>query len=562
MTQIKENYSLKGMFRFGVFAAFALCLFFSVFYWFMNKLEQKIVFDAVSFNKNWSVLIDDRKYINIDLTDFSFPVVSTGTTIELENVLPQFNVPNPVLRIYTLYCTVELYLNDELVYTYGQELLKKSKNVGCGAHVTSLENYKQGDRVKIILNVTEKRSFTSFQPAWIESAEKTFGNMLSGRLFLIFIAVFLVVLGLVSSFVILFFVFFNKPIAKILALSQSLLWLGIFELYTNRCMVIFFSNYSLNSWMEHVSLYCTNFAVLALFYTVITRRKIEKQIVLCLIYIFAVYCALILLLDYSGVMHLPATRNVQFVLLGIEIIFALYISIRNIRLQFWQERLPSIGFLLMLFFFIVDIVRYPVQKYLMLNLAVMQGSPVSFGLLIFLTVMVSSYLLNIRPESGKKAMQALNEKHLRLDYQTGFLNSFAINEYLKSLDENERGEFSILMLQLVPAGRETPDLLSLDVSDILVAFSNHIKENLNGRAEIGYFGNAEFCAISQDLRKEDIHRLLITLDEQLFTEIQKHPRFQYTLAHGLVFRSEVEHLTYLLPLAKERLRSHKDSLHG
>ena len=560
MTRIKDSYSSQKLLRYGIMSALAFCIFFSIFYWSMRSLEQTVVFDAQSFNKGWSVSIDNNHFDDVDISDFSFPVVSTGTVITLENKLPFFNMQNPVLRIYTLYCTADIYLNGRLVYVYGHELVMQSKNVGCGAHITSLNDFSEGTPVKIVLNVTEPRSFTSLQPVWIESAEKTFSNMLSGKLFMMFSSIFLFVLGLITSIVSLVFLVLEKKVMRIFSLSQALMWLGLFELYTNRCMVVFFSNYSINSWMEHVTLYCTNFAVLALFYMLITRKRYEKIVVICIIYAFAIYCALILLLDFSGIMHLPTTRFIQFSFLGVEIAFCIFVCIKNVMMLIWHERLPSIAFLFMLFFISVDIVRYPIQKYLSLNMYVMQGSPISFGVLVFVTIMIASFLFQIRPDSEKRAIEQVEDEQLRLDYQTGFLNSFAINEELKELDLRNDVDFSVIMLTFSSAGRETPDLFSLESAEVLDSFINCIRKVFSEKAKIAYIGESEFCIVATELRKEDIHRMLINLDELLFAEIQKHPRYQYTMASGSALRSEVEFTSNLLSLAKERMHSQKEGL--
>ena len=54
--------------------------------------------------------------------------------------------------------------------------------------------------------------------------------------------------------------------------------------------------------------------------------------------------------------------------------------------------------------------------------------------------------------------------------------------------------------------------------------------------------------------------MLINLDELLFAEIQKLPRYQYTMSSGSALRSEVEFPSNLLSLAKERMHSQKEGL--
>ena len=558
MALLKDTLSNQKLLRYGVLSAFALCIFFSIFYWVIRELERSIVFNAESFNSGWTLTIDDRRFDNVDLSDFSFPVVSTGTKVVLENKLPEITVENPVLRMYTSYCTVDARINDKIVYRYGQEYVPISRNVGSGMHIISLYGCTPGTDIKIILNVTEPRSFTSFQPVWIEDARKSFSNMLSGRLFMMFCSVFLVLTGLVGTIVVLIFIAFEKGVAKILPLSMFLLCLGLYELYANKCVNAFYHNYSINTWVEYFMLYCTNFSVLAVFYKFIARTKIIQRIVLGLIYGFAIFCSIALLLDFSGIMHLPSFRSIQFVFLGAEILLCIFVSIRNVLVLVWRERLPTIGFLFMLLFMIVDIVRYPIQKYFSLNLQVMQGSPLSFGVLVFVTIMIAHFLFQIRPDSEKMAVELIKDEQLRLDYQTGLLNAFAINEYLKNIETANDVDFSAIMLTFTSAGRDTPDLFSIEGSEVLSAFIGCIKKIFCEKAKIAYLGDEEFCIIAPNLRKEDIHRMMVNLDELLFTEIQKHPRYQYSMSSGSALRSEVEYVSNLLPLAKERMLSQKE----
>ena len=558
MMLIKDTFSNQKLLRYGVLSAFALCLFFSIFYWIMRELERSIVFNAESFNTGWTVTIDDRRFDNVDLSDFSFSVVSKGTQIVLENKLPEITVENPVFRMYTAYCTVDARINNKIVYRYGQEYVPISRNVGSGMHIISLYGCSPGTDIKIILNVTEPRSFTSFQPVWIEDARKSFSNMLSGRLFMMFCSLFLVLTGLIGTIVVFIFLFFEKGVAKILPLSMFLMCLGLYELYANKCVNAFFHNYSINSWVEYFMLYCTNFAVLSVFYRFIARTKIEQRIVLGLIYAFAIYCSIALLLDFSGIMHLPSLRSIQFAFLGVEVIFSLYVSIKNLLVLVWRERLPTVGFLFMLFFIVVDIVRYPIQKYFSLNLQVMQGSPLSFGVLVFVTIMIAHFLFQIKPDSEKKAVDQIKNEQMRIDYQTGLLNSFAINEYMKNIEMANDVDFSVIMLTFSPAGRDTPGLFSLEGCEVLSSFTGCLKKVFCEKAKIGYMGDEEFCIVALNLRKEDIHRMLVNLDELLFAEIQKHPRYQYSMASGSVLRSEVEYVSNLLPLAKERMLAQKE----
>ena len=114
------------------------------------------------------------------------------------------------------------------------------------------------------------------------------------------------------------------------------------------------------------------------------------------------------------------------------------------------------------------------------------------------------------------------------------------------------------MLTFTSAGKDTPDLFSLDGCEVLSAFTGCIKKIFFERAKIAYLGDEEFCIIAPNLRKEDIHRMMVNLDELLFTEIQKHPRYQYSMSSGSALRSEVEYVSNLLPLAKERMLSQKE----
>lgn len=95
-----------------------------------DSYDKKYIMDT-----GWTVQFDDRTFVNVTLSSFDFPQsIDRGDKVVLYNVLPKstdFNLP--VLKLQTYSSVINVYLNGDRVYSYGEDIYS---NNGFGETVT------------------------------------------------------------------------------------------------------------------------------------------------------------------------------------------------------------------------------------------------------------------------------------------------------------------------------------------------------------------------------------------------------------------------------------------
>lgn len=61
-----------------------------------------------------------------------FPLADRGDTFELETILPDRSIANPILVFFSVHSTITVELDGEEIYHYGQEFYEAGKLTGYG----------------------------------------------------------------------------------------------------------------------------------------------------------------------------------------------------------------------------------------------------------------------------------------------------------------------------------------------------------------------------------------------------------------------------------------------
>lgn len=370
---------------------------------FSMRSAERLSDESLFMNTGWTVTVHGEQYKNADISTLMFPVTSTGDQVIMENVLPETDAENPVLRVYEWYSTIDVELGGKLVYTWGHDLFDAHKSTGCGWHFVETGDYPAGTPVKVTLTVTEPRSFSSLKPVYFGDASNSYSSYLIGKIFIFSCSLFFVMLGLTGFVASIFLVFLKKKWRDLLIISMCSFWLGLVVMHNNGCMVLITSNFPLVTWMEHFSIICMDFSFLALLYCTMSTEHWHRRVISILAIVFGLYTVTALILHAADIVHLPATRIPLIGLISIQAIVALVIVISNLVKTNSGLLVPSLGFLSMLVAVITDLLRYSIVKYTPFQSEYTKGSLLSFGALIFLISMGVNYISEVQVYAEMKA---------------------------------------------------------------------------------------------------------------------------------------------------------------
>lgn len=382
---------------------------------FSMKSAERLADDSLFLDSGWTVTVHGKRYENAAISSLMFPVTSTGDTVVMENVLPETDAENPILRIYEWYSTIDVELDGESVYLWGNDLYEDGRSVGCGWHFVETGMYPAGTPVKIILTVTEPRSFSSLKPVYFGDVSQSYSSYFISKMFILSCSMFFVVLGISGAVITVVMIFLKKKWRDLLILSSCSFWLGLVVMHNNGCMVLLTSNFPLITWMEHFSIFCMDFSFLALMYFCMSPERWQKRTVACLTAAFAVYAFTALILHGLNIIHLPATRIVLHIFIGIQAAVAVAIVITNLVKTNSGLVVPSLGFLSMVAAILIDLLRYSVVKYTAFQSEYTKGSLLALGALLFLISMGVNYISEIQIYAE---MKADDDMKARLDAMT------------------------------------------------------------------------------------------------------------------------------------------------
>ena len=136
--------------------------------------------ECVVLNDAWDITINEDTYQNVSLSDFRFPVVKKGDVITMQRVLPSnWGLVEGAMRFYVRHNAVRMYIDDAVVYEYGQDRLAAGLTLGSGYQFVKFPNEYQGKRLRIELVMAEDNVITKLDPVRIYEWENAYQNTIS-----------------------------------------------------------------------------------------------------------------------------------------------------------------------------------------------------------------------------------------------------------------------------------------------------------------------------------------------------------------------------------------------
>lgn len=107
---------------------------------FMSMTSAKRVdSDEIELDDGWSITINGKEYDNVTLSKIRFKMCNRGDVLTLRHIMSRYdNISLPTLNVYTIHSALKVYLDDEVIYTYGQRLYDENKLLGYGNHFVNM----------------------------------------------------------------------------------------------------------------------------------------------------------------------------------------------------------------------------------------------------------------------------------------------------------------------------------------------------------------------------------------------------------------------------------------
>lgn len=483
----------------------------------MTRTFKKGVVDvaSVSLNGSADVWIGDSHYENISLDELKFDPVPAGTVMSYTLTMPEDELDNPMFTIYITHCITSVYLDQELIYSYGSQ---DQIMIGYGHVSFPLNNGYAGKELHVEYIAAEKGETAALEPPVItENSAFFYRNQLCRLRLQYFIDFTMIMLGLSIAAVSLVFMLRDEDMARLVFLAVSIFSMGLWVMCNYDLIGIFTNNLALKGYLEYLSFYIAPF-----FFTLyfaddfFTHEKTFRRYIFLAILIaqgvFAVDCVV---LHFTNIRHLPRSLPINHVLLILSLGFILYMSIRALIRKKHMHKHFLIGFFLLVVFCLRDMIYFFLYYYVGHNHGNRYESRMLSGVFIFA---ISMFLDFFSVQTRRKTAEARNEildKMAYTDTMTGLFNRRKSDEEFADLRATHKtspyGMISFDLNDLKKAndnyGHEAGDQLLTD-------FSSLLSEVFSNDGIVCRMGGDEFLAIIPDEDKTDVSSLLDTLKKK------------------------------------------------
>lgn len=522
-----------------------LALVFSIFIYSFNGtwINESFKYDIMVLD-NWSITINGTSYSDAYNSDYNIPVATIGDIIILENTIPTLDsISSMVLTYETDLSATELYIDDELVYSYGMDILEKGDIVPNMFNNYPIDSTYSGKKIKIFIYPSRYNAFSGFNDVKIGNSHELTLSFMQNMRFPLFSGIFLMVFGVILRILSPYLFFFHQKDFRLLTTSYFSSCMGLYILSYNKIFILLCPKPFINTYLEYISLYLIPISILSyLFSLKETRyRKIFGLFFIVDLFLFVIIVILHFLhinnfTSYTQTFHIIAiTEGVIAVLLLLYGLLKPKKSENNVD---HSEKIFLIGLVIFMCFAMIDIIKFNYSKYY--SSGGEANSNINFmiiGTISFVITLVISYFLYTINSTSSELLHSKLSSLAYTDPLTGLANRARCEQVMTALSEDTI-PYVIISFDLDYL-KKINDTLGHEEGDrLLNGFSTILNDCFWDSTIIGRMGGDEFIVIMTEDNVAMCGRKLQNLRNMISTWNKKEQKFNYSASYGYAYSNE------------------------
>lgn len=514
---------------------------------FMSMTSAKRVdSDEIELDNGWSITINGKEYDNVTLSKFRFKMCNRGDVLILRHIMPRYdNISLPTLNVYTIHSTLKVYLDDEVIYTYGQRLYDENKLLGYGNHFVSMPYGANSKWLTVEMTVSEENALDGVKAMKLMDGNSAMIKDLSGKRVNLSIAMFLIVFGVIIMVLSMLMLKRAVNFVQTFCIALFSFLIGCWTLCNNDLIEYFTTDLLMKSYLEYYSLY-----ILPLPFTYYFRDKIDARCTPKWLKVYfwglvaaeIVYIASAVILQETNLVHLPHILVGSHILMILAIVLILAIGVIDITVKKQRPTVVMIGFLIAIAIVIVELIRFNIDKYITGFANNVYSSDTCFAVLIIVISMLVDYGSKTSKSLFENAQRAVLEQMAYMDELTGLGNRRMCEKKLTELEEKERSSdsmYAIISLDLNFL-KNTNDTYGHKKGDELIKNFSDVLSNVFGLyGTVTRTGGDEFVVILDDITEEKVKSLLAQMLEQMEEKNKSASEVILSTAYGYAMKGEI-----------------------
>lgn len=495
--------------------------------------------EVVPLDRGWEITVGEETFSDCDLNTFAFK----KPTALGEKILMKCRIPEEIpevasIRVLLYLSTVKVTMDGETLYSYGLDLAEQGGFVGSGYHFIQLPTDAAGKEIRIELMACANGAMSDIPPVTILQTAYAYEEFYDRNIVSICCCIFLFTLGVILTFLGLLAQIQRSNLVPLVHIGVLSILIGYWALCNTKIIQFYSVDLSFNTATEYMALYYAMLPLLLLMLSLRKKAPRWKRTILKLVFILILVFALTTtILHFSGIVFFPESITIFHILAVMAAVGMLLASVGFRRNSPPQDRVLNLALLEILIAGVVDIARFNVQKYLMPDREIMDASILPFGVLIFVLLLIISYLIGLY---GSIIDATEKETLTRLAYQDTLTNLYNRSMSEKLFAECDAGEEDYTLINLDLNGlKKVNDTFGHVQGDRLIkGFADILSNTFSDIGTVIRMGGDEFAVVLRNVDRSVIEEAI----KQMESEEEKASRegpYEISASYGVVSRHEM-----------------------
>lgn len=496
-------------------------------------------------NDGWTITKNGELLPSGELLASNVGVIQEQEIIILSRILEDYHIEQPCLAIYSSHTIIDVYLDGELLYSFGRDYYNTNRLVPKRNNYIALGSNYVGKELKIAISGTRTGATSGISPVLISDRATLLTAMIASKRNSIMVGMFLIALGLVLMVLSPYMVIFHHNDLRLFFSGLASLLLGLYTLSYYSLVDFFTGNSNINTICEYSSLFNIPTALVGYLMCVSVGRKKKMFKALLLLDIAVFSSVLVLCVTYiSRISDFTPILHTLSIIEGVISIFIItWDYVQKVR-QTGTHTLDAdnvflIGIILFLTLSIVDIIKYNWEKYIGTRGDIYANiNGFTIGSLLFVASLLISYLLYNISNSNLDSMQSRIASLAFTDPLTGLSNRAHCEQILDLLSQ-EHSSYTIISMDLNKLKQVNDTLGHHEGDRLLSGFSTILTDCFWDANLVGRMGGDEFIVILTDDHALNCTRRIHEFYSMISEWNQKELQFQYSASYGYAYSYEV-----------------------
>ena len=563
---MKKRVSFKGILKF-IWVFFALA---SMLFW-ISKVDRMITSgmsegaECITLDDGWDITVNGTVYPNVLLTELRFPAVEKGDEIIMQRKLPSdWEVIEGALRLYVRHCAVQMYIADELVYTYGYDRLKQGKTLGSGYQFIAFPDSYKGKTCRIHLSVAEDKVFTKLDTIKLYDWEHAYPSLMVENRLPLFCGCFLLLFGLIANVITIFALIGSIKYIRLFCISVFSICMGLWSLsYYNVMQIFGMPLYSI-SLINYLALYLAPIPLTVYMHHEIMNLGWKPLKVFYRVFFVTEFTAIFAMITLHAfdIAHMAGTLTYMQVIFAAGLLFFFIVLLLNVKFSEVSNRLSVFGMLIVMLCMAYDMIGYNFMRYLGNDFFNVKGVS-SSGIMIFICILFLSFYIEMTQSMMQQKERDFLIKRAYTDELTQLHNRRYCMEYMSKLKEERDFKYTVLCFD-VNNLKTVNDTYGHAKGDRLIrSAAEVIAKTFEPHGFVARVGGDEFVAVIKTSDESEISLLIEQFLRDTASKNQTVKDLNLSIAYGYACGSQSDHdIEKVYQVADDRMYEKKRQMKG